>query len=315
MKYAFVFPGQGSQTIGMGKELFLRFPEAKHLFQEVDDALHQSLSKLMFEGDLEDLTLTSNCQPALMAVSMAVVVVMEKLGWNINEVSCVAGHSLGEYAALAASGALSVTDTARLLRLRGEAMQKAVPSGQGGMVAVIGADFVVAETIAQEASAFGICEVANDNAPGQVILSGEKKALEQVPILAEKHNVRKVIPLNVSAPFHSSLMAPAAEIMRQALDDVEMCTPRVPLIPNVTAQGESKPDIIKNLLVRQITGRVRWRETVLQMEREGIAHIFEIGSGKVLAGLIKRIAPSISVNSVHTPEEIEETLKMMERIV
>ncbi|MEI8320619.1 MAG: ACP S-malonyltransferase [Alphaproteobacteria bacterium] len=313
MKYALVFPGQGSQAVGMGKILAENFSEAQDVFREVDDTLSQKLSTLMFEGPLEDLTLTTNCQPALMAVSMAVFRVMTSLGVPLTVFSYAAGHSLGEYSALAATGALTLADTTRLLRTRGDAMQKAIPLGHGAMTAVIGADDGALNNIVKDCSAFGVCEIANDNAPGQVILSGEKKALDQVSPLAEKYGVRKIIPLNVSAPFHCSLMKPAALAMEEALNEVSINYPGIPILPNVTARPETKPDILKSLLVMQITGRVRWRETVLHMQEMGVTHIIEAGSGKVLAGLIKRITPDIQVQSVHTPEEIDNCIKTMER--
>ncbi len=313
MTYAIVFPGQGSQMVGMGKELADNFSEARYVFQEVNDTLHQDLSNLMFEGPLDTLTLTSNCQPALMAASMATFKVMNAMGMSLQNFSYAAGHSLGEYSALAATGALIISQAALLLRQRGNAMQQAVPLGEGGMAALIGGDEKAVEDAVKECAAFGVCEIANDNAPGQIIVSGEKKALDHISPIAEKYGIRKVIPLNVSAPFHCSLMKPAALEMEKSLQQVDIQAPHIPIIPNVTVVPETHPSILKNLLIQQITGRVRWRETILSMKEKGVTCIIEVGPGKVLAGLIKRIDPDMQVMSVHTPSDIEECVKLVER--
>lgn len=306
---AIVFPGQGSQVVGMGRALHESFAVAREVFQEVDDTLGQNLSTLMFEGSQEELTLTSNAQPALMAVSMAVMRVLEKEGKvPVTAFQMAAGHSLGEYSALAATRSLSLRDATRLLRLRGEAMQRAVPSGQGAMVAVLGADMVILEKILQEVAPEGLCVIANDNSPGQVVLSGEKPAVEKVPEVAQRYGIRKCVILPVSAPFHCSLMAPAAKAMEEALKNVAFQDPLISIIPNVTAKIEKRGEIFKDLLVQQVTGQVRWRETMLTMVEAGITHAYELGVGKVLSGLFKRGSESVTTSSLHTPQEIEEFL-------
>lgn len=314
MTRAFIFPGQGSQFIGMGKDLAEAFPEAQQTFQEIDDALGQDLSGLMFAGDEADLNLTENTQPALMAVSMAVVNVLKKQGGvKFEEVSrFVAGHSLGEYSALAASGAIELAQTAKLLKHRGQAMQKAVPVGEGAMAAILGLDFEVVKNIANQANAEKVCEVANDNSVGQVVVSGYKEGVEKATALATEAGAKRAVILPVSAPFHCSLMAPAAQAMSYALADTDIRPPCVPVVANVTAQAESEPSDIRRLLVDQITGMVRWRDSVNWMGDNGVTEMVELGAGKVLNGLVRRINKDIACESVGTPEQVEafiETLK------
>lgn len=313
MKRAFVFPGQGSQQIGMGKALYDSFSEAKEVFDEVDEALKQKLSTLMFAGDADELKLTENTQPALMAVSVAVVRVLEKQG-NIHLAETarfVAGHSLGEYSALCAAGSLHLADTAKLLKLRGASMQKAVPVGVGGMAALLGADFEAATEIAAAASGTEICVAANDNAPGQVVISGHMAAIDRAIALATERGFKRCIKLPVSAPFHCPLMQPAASIMQEALAKVELRAPVVPLVANVTASAVSQPEEIRNLLVQQVTGSVRWRESVLYMKSNGVEQLVECGSGAVLGGLAKRIDKELGSVSLQGPEEIESFLKSL----
>lgn len=307
MTRAFVFPGQGSQAVGMGKELADASATARAVFQEVDDALGQDLSALMFDGPIEDLTLTFNAQPALMASSIAVVRVLEtEFGVSVAEsASFVAGHSLGEYSALAAAGTLSLSDTAKLLKLRGEAMQRAVPVGVGAMAAIMGAEFNVIEGIAEEAGQGEVCTAANDNADGQVVISGHKSAVERAMEIAKERGIKRAIPLPVSAPFHCPLMQPAADEMAEALESATFNTPSVPVITNVSAAPESDPDTLRNLLVEQITGRVRWRESVLKMGELGVTDLVELGTGKVLGGLVRRINKEITGKSVQTMADIE----------
>jgi [acyl-carrier-protein] S-malonyltransferase len=309
MKKAFVFPGQGSQFVGMGKEVAEAFPVAKHLFQEVDDALGQHLSRLIFEGPLEELTLTENTQPALMAVSMAIVRVLQQQGGVKLATDCayLAGHSLGEYTALAAGEAISVADTARLLRIRGQAMQQAVPFGEGAMAALLGSDVEAAAHIALSAAHQDICGIANDNAPGQVVLSGTSAAIDRAILLAAESG-KKTVRLAVSAPFHSQLMAPAAKAMEDALQQVVVRKPVVPLIANVTAREVSEPDEIRALLVKQVVGMVRWRESIAYLKECGVENIVEIGAGKVLTGLTKRIDKELVGTSIQTPADIEAFL-------
>ncbi len=308
MKQALLFPGQGSQTVGMGKELHAAFSVARAVFQEVDDALSQKLSSLMFEGPSEELMLTENAQPAIMAVSIAALKVMEsEAGFSVaRDASYVAGHSLGEYSALAAAGALSLKDTAQLLRLRGRAMQGAVAVGQGAMAALLGADFVQAEQIAREASAEGVCAVANDNAGGQVVLSGSKAAVERAVEIAKASGIKRAVMLAVSAPFHCPLMKPAADAMQEALEAVQLKAPCVPLIANMTAREVASPDYIRDLLVEQVTGMVRWRESIEYLSSCGVTRFLEIGAGKVLSGLNKRIAPEAQSLSIGTPDEVRQ---------
>lgn len=307
MKRALVFPGQGSQQVGMGKALRDAFAEAKEVFQEVDDALGQKLSQMMFDGSPDDLKLTENAQPALMAVSMAVVRVLDRQG-NFrlpDAASFVAGHSLGEYSALCAAGSLGLSDTARLLRLRGAAMQKAVPVGVGTMAALLGVDLAVAREIAAEAAQGEVCAAANDNAPGQVVISGHVAAVDRAIAIAAERGFKRSVKLPVSAPFHCSLMRPAADAMRDALAGVTIKSPCVPLVANVTAEAVCDAEVIRGLLVEQVTGAVRWRESVLYMKGQGVEQLIECGAGTVLAGLSKRIDKEILSVSLHTPEEIE----------
>ena len=305
MSIAFLFPGQGSQQVGMGAGLAQSFPAARAVFDEVDDALGQKLSHLMWEGPEAELTLTENAQPALMAVSLAVVrVLMAEHGIAVTTAAYVAGHSLGEYSALAAAGTFSLADTARLLKLRGQAMQRATPVGTGAMAALIGLDWEAAASVAREAAAGEICQVGNDNAPGQVVVSGHRGAVERAIDIARSRGARRAMLLSVSAPFHCALMQPAAEVMEGALDDVAMQPPVVPLIANVTAGPLTDPAAIRASLVRQVTGTVRWRESVQFMAAEGVQFFAELGSGKVLSGLARRIAPEAAAASSGTPEEI-----------
>jgi [acyl-carrier-protein] S-malonyltransferase len=315
---AFTFPGQGSQTPGMGRDLAAAFPAARLVFEEVDEALGQKLSKLMFEGPADELTLTANAQPALMAVSMAVMRVLEseaKLDLG-KHVSFVAGHSLGEYSALAAAGTFTLADAARLLRKRGDAMQKAVPVGTGAMAALLGLDLPAAEEVAAASrpSPEGkdeVCECANDNAPGQVVVSGHKGAVERSIEIAKTKGAKRAMLLPVSAPFHCSLMQPAADVMQEALAAVKMAPPRIPLVANVTASAVSDAGEIAKLLVRQVTGRVRWRECVSYMKAQGVAQAYELGAGKVLSGLAKRIEPEVAGIALNGPADIEAFVKTL----
>jgi [acyl-carrier-protein] S-malonyltransferase len=307
MARAFIFPGQGSQDVGMGKALAEAFPSARAVFDEVDDALGQKLSVLMWEGPKETLTLTENAQPALMAVSMAVMRVLEtEKGYRLpGNVTFVAGHSLGEYSALAAAGAFSLADAARLLKLRGQAMQKAVPVGAGAMAALLGVGIEVAEKVAAEAAQGDVCQIANDNEPSQVVLSGHKSAIDRVAEIGKKYGVRRAVPLPVSAPFHCALMQPAADAMAEALANVSVRAPSVPVVANVLAQPISDPDEIRKRLVEQVTGTVRWRECIAAMAANGITDFYEIGAGKVLAGLVKRTAATANASSLGTPADID----------
>lgn len=312
MKRAFIFPGQGSQYVGMGKDLALAYPSAREIFEKVDESLGRSLSKIIFEGPEDQLNMTENTQPALMAVSMAVIAVLQDQGINISKhCAFVAGHSLGEYSALTAAGAFELSDTARLLKLRGESMQEAVPVGVGAMAAILGLDFPDVQKIASEVSGDEICAAANDNSPGQVVVSGHKAAVEAASALATQRGAKRAVMLPVSAPFHCGLMAPAAEAMADALAAVNLRAPLVPVVSNVTAQGEMDPTKIRTLLVDQITGMVRWRESVLWMKSQGVTEMIEIGAGKVLAGLVKRIDKDIACESVGTPEQIEGLIKKL----
>ncbi|WP_343559674.1 ACP S-malonyltransferase [Kiloniella sp. b19] len=313
MKRAFVFPGQGSQAVGMGKALSDAFPVAREVFEEVDDALEQKLSNLMFEGPAEDLTLTENAQPALMAVSMAVVRVLESEGKLklSDHAAFVAGHSLGEYSALAASGVLGLSDTARLLKTRGQAMQAAVPVGVGAMAALLGLDYDAVVAIAEKAAEGEVCSAANDNAPGQVVVSGHKAAVERAIELAREQGAKRAVLLPVSAPFHCSLMAPAADAMAEALSKVTFGVPSLPVVANVRAAAESDPNSLRDLLVEQVTGSVRWRESVEFMAGQEIEQLVELGAGKVLSGLVRRINRDMKGEAVGTPEEIEVFLKSL----
>jgi [acyl-carrier-protein] S-malonyltransferase len=316
MKRAFVFPGQGSQAVGMGRALAAAFAPARQLFEEIDDALSQRLSLLMFEGPESDLTLTENAQPALMAASLAVIEVLETMsGVTLaRHATFVAGHSLGEYSALAAARAVSVCDGARLVKLRGQAMQQAVPVGEGAMAALLGLDVEEARAVAAAASCGAadrreVCAVANDNAPGQVVISGHRAAVERAIAIARLCGARRAITLPVSAPFHSPLMAPAAKTMEKALGEVVLRAPVVPLVANVTATFTRDPAAIRGGLVEQVTAMVRWRESILSLKAAGIEEVIEIGAGRVLAGLVKRIAPELTARSVGTAAEVEALIK------
>lgn len=296
----------------MGADLAQAHPEARAVFEDVDAALGQPLSRLMFNGPIEELTLTENAQPALMAVSMAVVRVLEAKGVKLADTAkFVAGHSLGEYSALAAAGALSVSDAARLLKIRGKAMQAAVPVGQGAMAALLGVGKEVAEKLAAEAAQGEVCQLANDNEPTQAVISGAKTAIDRASGLAKAHGVRRFMPLNVSAPFHCALMQPAADAMAEALAGIEIKAPSVPLIANVLAAPISDPADIKRRLVEQVTGTVRWRECVIAISERGVTDFFELGSGKVLAGLVKRIVPAANATSIGTPQDLEAALAVL----
>ena len=294
----------------MGRELAQAYASAREVFEEVDAALSQSLSQIMWEGPKETLTLTENAQPALMAVSMAVMRVLEReKGFSLKDkVKFVAGHSLGEYSALAAAGAFSLADAARLLKLRGQAMQAAVPVGQGAMTALLGVGIDVARKVAEAAAQGGVCQVANDNEPTQVVLSGEKSAIDRVAAVGKEFGVRRAVPLPVSAPFHCTLMQPAADAMAKALAGVTVNAPAVPVVANVIARAISDPDEIRKRLVEQVTGTVRWRECVTYMTANGVTHFYEIGAGKVLAGLAKRIDPAVNAASIGSPADIDAVL-------
>lgn len=305
MTRALIFPGQGSQFIGMGKDLYDQFPESKAVFDEVDEALGEKLSDMIFGGADTDLNLTRNTQPALMAVSVAAMRAMEAKGFDITSASYVAGHSLGEYSALTAAGVFDIADTARLLRLRGEAMQSAVPVGEGSMAAILGLSLEDVQAIATDASEAGLCEAANDNSVGQVVVSGSVAGVQAAIALASERGAKKAVELPVSAPFHCQMMAPAAQAMREALAGVEMAAPVIPVVANVTAQAESDPDVIRDLLVSQVTGMVRWRESVLWMASQGVTEMIEIGAGKVLTGLNRRIDKTITGKTVGTADQVE----------
>jgi [acyl-carrier-protein] S-malonyltransferase len=294
MSTAFVFPGQGAQTIGMGKDLADAYPAARAVFDEVDEALGESLSALIWEGDAEELTLTQNAQPALMATSIAALRAMEADGITLDQAACVAGHSLGEYSALCAAGSLTLSDTARLLRTRGLAMQDAVPVGVGAMAALLGLDFGTVQAVAAEAAGDEVCAAANDNDPGQVVVSGHKGAVERAVELAKEKGAKRAVMLPVSAPFHCALMQPAADAMAEALGRVQISAPRVPLVANVRAEAVSDPDTIRDLLVEQVTGSVRWRESVAWMAGQDVDQVWEIGAGKALSGMIRRIDRAIA---------------------
>ncbi len=318
MTRAFVFPGQGSQAVGMGRELAEAFEVARLTFEEVDDALNQRLSRLMFEGPEADLTLTENAQPALMAVSVAVLRVLKDQGGLdlTKHAAFVAGHSLGEYSALCAAGAFTLADTARLLKLRGQAMQKAVPVGQGAMAALLGAELEQAQAIATDAAKTPagqteVCTVANDNSSGQVVISGHAEAIDRAIVIAAERGLKRTVRLPVSAPFHCPLMQPAADAMAEALANVTIGAPAVPVVANVTASAVSDPNEIRRLLVEQVTGMVRWRESVLYMKEQGVDTLIELGSGKVLSGLAKRIDKELAGTSVQGPADVESFLKTL----
>jgi len=309
MTRAFIFPGQGSQAVGMGKALADAFVPAREVFQEVDDALSQRLSKLMWEGPESDLVLTENAQPAIMAASMAVIRVLEREGGLdlAKHARLVAGHSLGEYTALCAAGAFTLADAARLLKVRGQAMQQAVPVGEGGMSALLGAEIEQAEELAKECAAAtgGICVVANDNAPGQVVISGTKAAIDKAPEIAKAKGIKRAMALNVSAPFHSPMMQPAADRMAEELGKVTIRPPVVPVVANVTAEEVSEPETIRRLLVEQVTARVRWRQSVLAFRGLGVETTVEAGGNKVLTGMVKRIDKELQMVTLDTPADIE----------
>ena len=296
--HAFLFPGQGAQAIGMGKDLAENFLVSKNVFEEVNDALGQDLSGLIWDGDIETLTLTENAQPALMATSIAAIKALETEGIKFDQASYIAGHSLGEYSALCAAGSLSLTDTAKLLRIRGKAMQDAVPFGLGAMAAILGLDFETVSQITNLSSDDQICQAANDNDPGQVVISGHKNAVDQTIELAKDAGAKRAVLLPVSAPFHCSLMQPAADIMAKALNDIKLEDPIVPLVANVRANEQDNGDMIKDLLIEQVTGSVRWRESIEFMISKGVSEVFEIGAGKALSGMVRRIDREISVNQV-----------------
>ena len=309
MTIAFTFPGQGSQAVGMGKDLAENFAEARAVFEEVDEALGEKLSDVMFNGPEDKLTLTANAQPALMAVSMAVIRVLEAKGFDLKaKVAYVAGHSLGEYSALCAAGTFSIADTARLLRIRGNAMQAAVPVGVGAMAAIIGLEHADVQAVCEEASAIGSCQIANDNGGGQLVISGEKSAVEKAAGLATDKGAKRAILLPVSAPFHSKLMAPAADAMREALAGVKKVNPVVPVIANVRAAPVTDAEEIAKLLVEQVTGQVRWRETVEWFAANGVTTLYELGAGKVLTGLARRIDKTINGISVNGPADIDAAI-------
>jgi len=304
MSRAFLFTGQGAQTIGMGKALAEIYPAAKAVFDEVDEALGEKLSQLIWEGEQDMLTLTQNAQPALMATSLAAMRALEAEGVTLEAASFVAGHSLGEYSALAAAGALSVADTARLLRIRGEAMQKAVPVGEGAMAAILGLDLAAVRALAEEAAQGEVCQAANDNDPGQVVISGHAGAVQRAADMAKERGAKRAMLLPVSAPFHCALMEPAARAMEAALAEVDMQAPAVPVVANVRAEAVSDPAEIRALLVEQVTGSVRWRESVQYMGGQGVTQTWEIGAGKALSGMVRRIDKEIAVAAVGTPDDV-----------
>ncbi|MEE9455180.1 MAG: ACP S-malonyltransferase [Paracoccaceae bacterium] len=304
MTKAFVFPGQGAQSIGMGKAFADAYPAAKAVFDEVDEALGQNLSGLIWAGDIAELTLTENAQPALMATSMAAMAALNAEGVKVTDAAFVAGHSLGEYSALCAAGVLSLKDTARLLKIRGKAMQDAVPVGVGAMAALLGLDFVAAEAIAKDAAQGQVCQAANDNDPGQVVVSGHKDAVERACVLAKEAGAKRAVILPVSAPFHCALMEPAAEAMAIALSKVDFNKPNTPIVVNVTAEACSDRLLLRNHLFAQVTGSVRWRESVLFMAAKGVDEIWEIGAGKALSGMIRRIDREITCRAINTPDNL-----------
>lgn len=308
---AFTFPGQGAQTIGMGRDLAEAYPEAATIFDEVDEALGEKLSALIWDGDQADLTLTANAQPALMATSLAAMRALEAEGVTVAAATFVAGHSLGEYSALAAAGALSVADTARLLRLRGTAMQEATPVGTGAMAALLGLDFQAAAGVAAAAAQGEVCQAANDNDPAQVVVSGHKAAVERAVEIAKEKGARRAMLLPVSAPFHCTLMQPAADRMAEALAGTEIKAPSVPLVANVRAEAVSDPDEIRRLLVEQVTGSVRWRESVAWMAGQGVTEMIEIGAGKALSGMARRIDKALATTAVNGPDDVRKLAETM----
>lgn len=312
MSRAFVFPGQGAQTIGMGKDLAQIYPAAQAVFDEVDDALSEPLSQLIWDGDIETLTLTQNAQPALMATSMAVMRALDAEGVSVSQASFVAGHSLGEYSALAAAGALSVSDAAQLLRARGKAMQEAVPIGVGAMAAILGLDLEAVRAVAAGAAQDQVCQAANDNDPAQVVVSGHKEAVERATELAKAKGAKRALLLPVSAPFHCALMEPAAVVMADALNKVQINAPAVPVIANVKAGPESDPDMIRSLLIEQVTAAVRWRESVAAMGNLGVTEIWEIGAGKALTGMVRRIDREIETRNIATSADVRAAAESLQ---
>ena len=304
MSRAFVFPGQGAQTIGMGRALAEAYPAAKAVFDEVDAALGENLSALIWDGEIAELTLTRNAQPALMATSIAALRALEAEGLGLEQASFVAGHSLGEYSALCAAGSLTLSDTARLLRIRGQAMQEAVPVGIGAMAVLLGLDFEAAIAVAAEAAQGEVCQAANDNDPAQVVVSGHKAAVERAVEIAKARGAKRAMILPVSAPFHCALMQPAAHVMAEALAATPILAPKVPIVVNVRAEAVTEPDRILDLLIAQVTGSVRWRESVLWMRTAGVTEFWEIGAGKALSGMIRRIAPEATTRAVQTDEDV-----------
>ncbi|MBF9022948.1 ACP S-malonyltransferase [Rhodobacterales bacterium FZCC0069] len=305
MSRAFIFPGQGAQTIGMGRDLAETYAAARAVFEEVDEALGQNLSHLIWEGDQDELTLTANAQPALMATSMAAVRALEAEGFALKDhASFVAGHSLGEYSALCAAGSLSVADTAKLLRIRGDAMQKATPKGQGAMAAILGLDFDTVADLASDAAAGDVCQAANDNDPAQVVISGHAAAVERAVELAKARGAKRAVMLPVSAPFHCALMQPAADAMAEALASVTLNAPVVPLVGNVMAGPSDDPALIRDNLITQVTGRVRWRESVMWMAQNDVTEAWEVGAGKALSGMVKRIAREMETKAIGTAADI-----------
>ena len=304
MARAFICPGQGAQSVGMGKALAEAYAESKQVFEEVDEALGESLSSLIWDGDIDALTLTENAQPALMTTSLAAARALSREGMGVESADYVAGHSLGEYSALAIAGAFSVADAARLLRTRGKAMQAAVPVGVGAMAALLGLDFETASKVAKEAAGDEVCEAANDNDPAQVVVSGHKGAVERAVDLAKAHGAKRAVLLPVSAPFHCSLMASAAEVMKEALSEAKIIVPSVPVVANVKAEAVSDPDEIRKLLIQQVTGSVRWRESVMWMARRNVTEIWELGAGKALSGMVRRIDRAVECKNIGSPEDI-----------
>jgi [acyl-carrier-protein] S-malonyltransferase len=308
MALALVFPGQGAQSVGMGRDLAETYPVSRDVFEEVDDALGEKLSRLIWDGDADTLTLTANAQPALMATSLAAIRALEAEGFGLNGAALLAGHSLGEYSALAAASALSVADAARLLRLRGRAMQEAVPVGEGAMAAILGLSFMEAKAVADKAAEDQICQAANDNDPSQVVVSGHREAVERAISFAKEAGAKRAMLLPVSAPFHCALMQPAADRMADALEGTTIAPPVIPVVSNVTAAPESDPQRIKRLLIEQVTGAVRWRESIERMAAEGVTEIWEVGAGKALSGMVRRIDRSISARTIGTANEVAAAL-------